>query len=1269
MCKDNNSTINNIIMKIKHLLIGMLAIAATAACNRPDEPVVEPKLDVDKAAVEVAATAGEASFNVTSNQSWVASADQDWVSLEPASGAASEKAVAVKVTAEDNETTEAREATVTVKAGELTKTVKVTQAAGQGGETPGPELPASEWALVGSFNNWDATSDAYLSVLDEDYLVYYGFEMDESTEFKFLKGGAWPPAGTEIGGNGLVEPNTIQPAGGSNIKVTVAGKYDIYLAADLSTFYIMSEGKLPAEATEPSPVENQWSMMGCFVDNQWASDVPMTKEGEWIVAKGAQFTELTFKIRANQSWADATNIGVAPGSERGYVNGKVSVVTAEYSKANLGGDAADIKLDGAAGTYDVYFSFENLEVYVMEQGAKPGEKEPIVPEVPTEITYTVVGTLDGINWNNAAPEGLMTKDGDYYVGKNVPLVTAATLYGGANQIEFKIVETGTWTGYGVAAGTAAAYANAEIAVTLGGDNIPVVAAEGAYDVYLDKENGKVWVMEPGFKPGEKEPVVPSEPAKDVYRVTGTIADNAWAPGSEIGLLVEEGDYLVAKNLPLVWGRSLYSDNSNPIEFKITKNGGWDGYGEAADVVSAANTEIAVALGGDNIVVDAPEGTYDVYFDLANAKVWVMNAGLKPGETPAEPEPEYSLEGKQWLFSQYYLLVDVGLYEEDAMVIALPKEDGSGFGVYMYGMYEIEKTDATSGNVVFYEYDPMTDDFKDPVSFPYSELSESVVYISLEAVLGDPTAVPFVALDTPYELIFDEAGGEDPEGPVANGEYWFFNGTKVMAPLAEGETSGVLPAGNVIDGASTVKNIFTLTYDPDMSYYTIQDSYGRYLGQTDETGNVTVTNVLPTDETYAYYLWCIETGYGEACSIYNAAYYYDITYSASQGNWVLVDGGYDYPETLPTLVLAENPVEEPVGPKVVTVAEFLAAPEDDTEYQLTGVIKGTYNTTYGNFYLVDETGEVCVYGLTATPQASNDKSFASLGLRDGDTLTLVGKRDSYNGTAQVGGPAYYVSHVAAPFLELSQETAFVDYDATSYTLKVESNLDWMVVPSATVTTDKTAGSGNGEIVLSFTANETATPVDHLVVVMAGTITRTFTLTQRAKPAEGAPVVLLEEDFSSLKNWSTNNATTIKANDLTWTSAGGSMYEQKGCIKFGKSTAAANTGVKLPTLSGLTEAANVTLTFKAVSSDSGYTMKVSATGGATVGTLSPKAITKYSGGAINSGADTATKLADAFAQSTAEFTVTIENVTSETVITIVADGSAKRWYLDDVKIVAE
>lgn len=117
-------------------------VAAVASCDKPDVPVFEAKLDVDKVEVSVAATAGEASFNVTSNQPWIATSDADWVSIEPASGSASDKAVEVKLTAEDNKTTEAREATVTVKAGDLSKAVKVSQAAGKAQDpepTPDPD--------------------------------------------------------------------------------------------------------------------------------------------------------------------------------------------------------------------------------------------------------------------------------------------------------------------------------------------------------------------------------------------------------------------------------------------------------------------------------------------------------------------------------------------------------------------------------------------------------------------------------------------------------------------------------------------------------------------------------------------------------------------------------------------------------------------------------------------------------------------------------------------------------------------------------------------------------------------------------------------------------------------------------------------------------------------------------------------------------------------------------------------------------------------------
>lgn len=100
-------------------------------------------------------------------------------------------------------------------------------------------------------------------------------------------------------------------------------------------------------------------------------------------------------------------------------------------------------------------------------------------------------------------------------------------------------------------------------------------------------------------------------------------------------------------------------------------------------------------------------------------------------------------------------------------------------------------------------------------------------------------------------------------------------------------------------------------------------------------------------------------------------------------------------------------------ETVTIAQFLEKSTSTTAwYQLTGTISNITNTTYGNFKITDETGTVDVYGLTKTQVSTNDKSFEDIGLKEGDIVTLIGTRAEYNSTAQVGGPAYYVSHEVA-----------------------------------------------------------------------------------------------------------------------------------------------------------------------------------------------------------------------------------------------------------------
>ena len=92
---------------------------------------------------------------------------------------------------------------------------------------------------------------------------------------------------------------------------------------------------------------------------------------------------------------------------------------------------------------------------------------------------------------------------------------------------------------------------------------------------------------------------------------------------------------------------------------------------------------------------------------------------------------------------------------------------------------------------------------------------------------------------------------------------------------------------------------------------------------------------------------------------------------------------------------------------VTVAEFLNAAEDSTIYELTGKITNVTNTTYGNFYINDGTGEVLIYGLCSP--TGEQKYWAESGAKVGDTITVQTVRTSYNGTPQ-GKNAIFVSLV-------------------------------------------------------------------------------------------------------------------------------------------------------------------------------------------------------------------------------------------------------------------
>lgn len=132
----------------------------------------------------------------------------------------------------------------------------------------------------------------------------------------------------------------------------------------------------------------------------------------------------------------------------------------------------------------------------------------------------------------------------------------------------------------------------------------------------------------------------------------------------------------------------------------------------------------------------------------------------------------------------------------------------------------------------------------------------------------------------------------------------------------------------------------------------------------------------------------------------------------------------------------------------TLSEFIAAEvAEDVWYRLTGTVNNIYNTEYGNFHLLDEAGnDVVVYGLVAG-WGGPSKEFASLGIQEGDVITIVGVRDEYNGTIQVGD-AFFVSKETGSVEEpagnvevLSFSELYPEIDGEAFNLENGETYTW------------------------------------------------------------------------------------------------------------------------------------------------------------------------------------------------------------------------------------
>ena len=264
-----------------------------------------------------------------------------------------------------------------------------------------------------------------------------------------------------------------------------------------------------------------------------------------------------------------------------------------------------------AGVYDIWFDLTNSKVYILEPGKTPESAEGgevVVPD-PSEQTWHIVGSFNG--WNPGDEAYIMTAEGDWYVYKNFTAPAGC---------ELKFAP-GAWSGDKGGNGDAFAV-DTEFAT--GSSNIAV--AEGTYDVWLKKDLSVYKFTVAG---GEST----FEPQASKWGIVGQV--NGWAAPDITMYTTPTADLFVAKNVAMPDGG-----------FKIRANGEWNdaaNYGlQKAGPVEVDHAYDVITSGGSGDMT-LVAGTYDIWFDLAHLKVYIMTPG-KPiseavgGEVVTPPAP-------------------------------------------------------------------------------------------------------------------------------------------------------------------------------------------------------------------------------------------------------------------------------------------------------------------------------------------------------------------------------------------------------------------------------------------------------------------------------------------------------------------------------------------------------------------------------------------------------------------------------------------------------
>lgn len=352
------------------------------------------------------------------------------------------------------------------------------------------------------------------------------------------------------------------------IKFSVAENSDEAREATITISYKTKYIEVMVMQAAPSetPEIKGWAVVGSMTNN-WdvAAGIAMDQVEGFYVARGVELaTTDSFKFVKDGSLQNSFG-----------GNGKLAERDYKYAASKYG---SDIRVK-EAGVYDLYINEACDSYYIMSEGKHPSTANEEIAE--GEDVWYVTGLGSAVR---------MHKSGIFMVATDLNI----------SESGFKLYYGLTGATYGVAE-DAVAEVGAEIAIVENGEHNIKVAAEQnkSYSIFLNAEDGKVWVMPRGSKP-------------DVLYTCNSV-EGVWFNTTNFSIV------LYADGIRITLDCDCAESEDNIIPAATYTVGGKDGYVINPEGCQVANED------GKNIIVEGSvtighiEDGYSIYVDVVTEK--------------------------------------------------------------------------------------------------------------------------------------------------------------------------------------------------------------------------------------------------------------------------------------------------------------------------------------------------------------------------------------------------------------------------------------------------------------------------------------------------------------------------------------------------------------------------------------------------------------------------------------------------------------------------